>query len=83
MALLIVPIAVVLGWLIRSPRRAAAVTVVVGLGALVVLVCLWVAGTEVSPLETVVLAIGTPLSAAMAYAIAKWRDARRSTATEH
>ena len=37
MALLIVPIAVVLGWLIRSPRRAAAVTVVVGLGALVVL----------------------------------------------
>jgi uncharacterized membrane protein len=79
MALLIFPIAVALGWLIRSPIRAAAVTAAVGLGALVVLVCLWVAGTEVSPLETIVLAIGTPLSAALAHAVAKWRDARRST----
>ena len=80
MAILIFPIAVVLGWLIRSPRRAAIVTAALGLGALVVLVCLSVAGAEVSPIEMAVLALGTPLSAALAHAIAKWRDARRPAA---
>ena len=78
MAILIFPVAVVLGWFIRPPRRAAAVTAVVGMGALVVLVVLWLAGAEVSPLETIVLAIGTPLSAGLAHAVATWRDSRRS-----
>ena len=82
MAILIFPIGVVLGWFIRPPRRAAMVTAALGLGALVVLVGLLVAGAEVSPIEMAVLAIGTPLSAALAHAIAKWRDARRSTAAE-
>ena len=82
MAILIFPIAVALGWLLRPPRRAAAVTTAVGVGALVVLVVLWLAGAEVSPLETIVLAIGTPISAGLAHAIATWRDSRRSDTTD-
>jgi hypothetical protein len=40
MAILIFPIAVLLGWLIRPPRRAAVVTAAVGLGGLVFFVVL-------------------------------------------
>lgn len=73
MAILIFPIGVVLGWLIRPPGRAAAATAAIGLTALAVLVVLWSTGAEVSPLETLVLAVGTPISAALSLRIARWR----------
>ena len=73
MALLIFPIGAVLGWFILPPRRAAMVTVTVGVVALAVLVALWASGAGVSPLETVVLIIGTPISAALAFKVSNWR----------
>ena len=62
MAFLVFPIGALLGWFVRPPRRAAVATSVVGLGALAVLVALWSNGAEVSPLETLVLVVGTPIS---------------------
>lgn len=78
MAILIFPIGVVLGLLIRPPMRAAAVTAALGLGALVVLGVLWSRGVEISPLEVLVLLIGTPLAAALALKTAQWRVPRRT-----
>lgn len=78
MALLIFLIGVVFGWLVRPPSRAAAVTVAVGLAALVALGGLWLSDVQVSPLETVVLIIGTPIAAAVAFKLSEWRLARRS-----
>lgn len=76
MALLIFPIGVVLGLLIRSPRWAAAVTAALGLGSLAVLAVLWVRGVEISPLEVLVLLIGTPIAAVTAFKVAQWRASR-------
>src|SRR5688500_2961313 len=73
MALLIFPIGVVLGWFIRPPGRAAAVSAAVGLGALVVLGILSLTGAEVSPLEALVLVVGTPIAAVLAFRVARWR----------
>ncbi len=78
MAILIFPIGVLLGWLIRPPRRAAVVTAAVGVVALAVLAILWFTGAEVSPIETVVLAMGTPVAALLAFMVAEWRLARRT-----
>ena len=58
MAILIFPIALVAGWLFRSPKWAVAVTLAIGVAALVALWLLWLAGAMVSPLETLVLAFG-------------------------
>ena len=58
-------------------------TAAVGVGVLVVLACLWLTGAEVSPLETIVLAIGTPLSAGLAHKIAEWRESRSPSAGRH
>jgi hypothetical protein len=77
MALLILPIGVALGWFIRPPRRAAGFTVAVGLAGLAVLLISWLSGAQVSPLETVVLVIGTPIAAALAFKVAQWRLSRR------
>lgn len=76
MALLIFPIGVVLGWFIRPPRRAAAVTIGVGVGVLAVLGVLWFTGAEVSPLETLVIVFGTPIAAVSALKVAEWRLSR-------
>ena len=81
MALLIVPIGVLLGWLVRPPQRAAWATVAVGAVALAVLIGLGIGGAEVSPIETAVLVVGTPLAAWLAYRIAVWRRGRRRTAS--
>jgi hypothetical protein len=81
MALLIFPIGVLLGWLVRPAQRAAWATVAVGAAALVVLVALWVGGVEVSPLETVVLFVGTPIAAWIAYRVAVRRRTRGRTAS--
>ena len=78
MAILIFPIGVVLGWFIRPPGRAATVTCAVGVTALVVLGILALSGAEVSPIETAVLIIGTPISAYLAFVTARWRTPRRS-----
>ena len=80
MALLIFPIAVVLGWFVHPPRRAAVATYAVGSGVLVVLAILWVVGLEVSPWETVVLLLGTPLAGALASWVARRRLSRRGSA---
>ena len=78
MALLIFPIGLLAGWLLRSPKWAAAVTLAIGVAALVVLWLLWWGGAMVSPLETLVLAFGTPLSATLAYRVSGWREERRA-----
>lgn len=78
MALLIFPIGVLLGWLIHSPRRAAAATGAVGAAALAVYLGLGLTGVEVSPLETLVLVLGTPTAAALAHKIARGRLSRRT-----
>ena len=81
MALLIFPIGILLGWFLRSPRRAVVVTQVVGFGALLVLSLLWAfTSVEVSPWETLVLVFGTPLAAAVASLIGRWRLGRRPPA---
>lgn len=79
MALLIFPIGLALGWFIAQPLRAAAVTGAVGVLALVMLVILGIRGSEVSPLESLVLIIGTPIAAALASAVARRRPTRRPT----
>ena len=77
MAILIFPLALVLGWFIRSPALAAALTATVGITALVVLLILGSAGTEISPLEVLVLVVGTPPGAFIAFRLAGWRVSRR------
>ena len=77
-ALLIFPIGLVLGWIIRSPGRAAVATAAVGIVTLVVLGVLWFDGEEVSPLETLVIVVGTPTAAAMAFKVAEWRRSRHT-----
>jgi hypothetical protein len=79
MAILIFAIGAVLGWFIRPPMRAAAVTTAVGLGALAVLGVLALTGAEVSPLEALVLVFGTPIAAVLAFRVAQWRLSRRTT----
>ena len=78
MALLIFPVGVLLGWFIHSPKRAAVVTGIVGLAALVVYIGLGLTGVEVSPIEAVVLILGTPIAAFLAFRVAGWRLSRRS-----
>jgi hypothetical protein len=79
MALLIFPLAIVLGWFVHSPGRAAAVTAAIGIGALALYLLLGVTGVVVSPLETTVLLLGTPLAAFLAFRVAQWRRSRRTT----
>ena len=79
MALLIFPLAIVLGWFIHPPGRAAAVTAGIALGVLALYLLLGFAGVVVSPLETIVLLIGTPLAAFLAFRIAQRRLSRRTT----
>jgi hypothetical protein len=79
MAILIFPIAVVLGMLIRPPRRAAAVTAAVGLGGLIFFLVLGFNSEGVSPIETAILVLGTPIAAALAFKISDWRLARAAT----
>lgn len=76
MALLIIPIGMLVGWFVRPPIRAAWATTAVGVGALAVLAVLWMSGVEVSPLETLVLIICTPLAALLALKIAGRRRSR-------
>ena len=77
MALLILPVGALLGWLVRPPARAAWATGAIGVVALVVLGILAWSDVEVSPLETLVLVVCTPLSALMAFKIAQGRTSRR------
>jgi hypothetical protein len=79
MALLIFPLAIVLGWFVHSPGRAAAVTAAIGIGVLALYLLLGVTGVVVSPLETTVLLLGTPLAAFLAFRVAQWRRSRRTT----
>jgi drug/metabolite transporter (DMT)-like permease len=74
MAILIFPIGLLLGWLIRPPRRAAAATAAVGLGGLIFFVVLGLNSDEgVSPIETALLVLGTPIAAALAYKLSRRR----------
>lgn len=73
MAVLIFPIGLLLGWLIRPPRRAAAVTAAVGIGGLAFVVILGLNSEGVSPIETVVLVLGTPIAAALAFKVSERR----------
>ena len=79
MAIPIFPIGVLLGWLIRPPGRAAVATAAVGLAGLVFFVVLGLNSEGVSPIETVVLVLGTPIAAALAFKVSKWRVAREAT----
>ena len=79
MAFSIFLIGAVLGWFVRPPNRAAAVTVAVGLALLILYLVLgWVADLVVSPLETIVLLLGTPLAAVLAFRVARWRASRQT-----
>lgn len=79
MALLIVPVGIVLGWFVRPPRRAAVATQTVGFGAFVLLSLVWgFTDIEVSPVEPLILLVGTPLAGAIASTVARWRLSRRS-----
>ena len=74
MALLIIPVAIALGWLLPSPRRAAVATQTVGFGALVVLSLVWsFSDLAVSITDTFVLVFGTPVAGVLASWIARWR----------
>lgn len=79
MALLIFQIAVVMGWFIHPPGRAAAVTASIGVGALFAYLALGSTGVDVSPFESVVLVLGTPLGAYLAFRVAQWRLSRRTS----
>ena len=79
MAILIFPIGVLLGWLVRPPRRAAALTAAVGLGGLVFFVVLGLSTEGVSPIEAGVLVFGTPIASALAFKTGNWRLARATT----
>jgi hypothetical protein len=72
--LLIFPLGVLLGWFIRPPQRAATVTAVVGGIAFVVMLFLAAAGA--SPIQTMILGVGTPIASWMAFAISRRRVAR-------
>ena len=79
MAFLIFPLGIALGWFVRPPHRAAFVTHSVGFGAFVVLSLVWgFTGIEVSPLEPVVLLLGTPFAGALATWVSRWRFSPRS-----
>ena len=80
MALLIFPLGILLGWLVRPPRRAEVATYVLGFGAFMVLSLLWafIGGFMVSPLDGLVLLFGTPLAGALASWVARWRLSRRA-----
>jgi len=80
MALLIFPIAIALGWFVRPPGRAGTATYALGFGAFVVLSLLWVVGLEVSPWETVILIVGTPVAGGLASWVGRWRLSRRPAA---
>jgi hypothetical protein len=67
-----------LGWFVHPPKRAAAVTVVIGLALLILYLALGLTGVVVSPIETIVLLLGTPLAAALAHRVARWRASRRT-----
>jgi hypothetical protein len=80
-ALLIFPLGIVLGWFVRPPRRAAVATQGVGFCAFVALSFLWgFSGVEVSPLEPIVLLLGTPFAGVMASSVGRWRLSRRPPA---
>ena len=81
MALLIFPIGALLGWLVRAPKRAAALTVAAGLSGLVLFVVLGSSTGGVSPIESAILLLGTPLAAVLAFQISRWRSSRRSIRT--
>jgi hypothetical protein len=77
-ALLIIPLGIALGWFLRPPRRAAVATQSVGFGAFVALSLLWgFTGAEVSPLEPIVLLLGTPVAGVLASSVSRWRLSRR------
>ena len=78
MALLILLIGTVLGWFVHPPKRAAAVTVAVGLVFLIIYLALGLSDLVVSPLELIVLLLGTPLAAALAFRVARWRASRQT-----
>ena len=79
MAVLIFPIGLLLGWLIRPPRRAAAVTAAVGIAGLAFFVILGLNSEGVSPIEIAVLVLGTPIAAALAFKVSERRLARTAT----
>lgn len=76
MAILIFPIGALLGWFVRAPRRAAALTAAAGLAGLVLFVVLGLATEGVSPIESGILLLGTPIAAALAFRISTWRSSR-------
>ncbi len=73
MALLILPIGLVLGWILGKARLAAIVTLVIGAAALVAYLISGTQGVEVSPWETVILIVFLPV----AMWLAKWAAERR------
>ena len=78
MAFLIFPLGIAVGWFVRPPHRAAFATHTAGFGAFVVLSLVWgFTGVEVSPLEPVVLLLGTPFAGALASWVSGWRFSRR------
>jgi hypothetical protein len=70
MALLILPIGLVLGYILGNARLAPIITLVVGALALLAYV---VSGVDVSPFEALILIVCTPV----AMWLAKWGAARR------
>ena len=69
-ALLILPIGLALGFILGRARLAAGITLVIGASAVV---AYWVSGFEVSPIESAILLVGTPI----AMWLAKWAAERR------
>lgn len=82
MSLLIFPIAVVLGWFIRPPAHAAAMTVAVAVAALVPLFAMSVSGAPWGGVSLIEIAffliVGTPLAAWMSFKVSQWRLPHRS-----
>ena len=78
MALLIFLIGTILGWFVHPPKRAAAATVAAGLAFLIIYLVIGLSDLVVSPLETIVLLLGTPLAAALAFRLARWRASQQT-----
>jgi hypothetical protein len=84
MALLIFPVAFLLGWFVRPPRRAEITTYAVGFGAFVVVSLLWAFSSgrlDVSPFNGVVLFLGTPVAGPLASWVARRRPSHRHPET--
>jgi len=78
MAILVLPLGLIIGLIVGDERRARIATLVVGLATFLALAIIAIAGVEVSPLEVLVLLVGTPIAMWLASVGARLRHRGKS-----